>query len=75
MRLSRCAAADSVGVVARWRVLQDLVAGQHQLADEVHQLVEQPHVDADAAVGDAAADVGLSLERAFELGLLDRRLC
>ena len=32
--------------------LQDLVAGQHQLADQVHQLVEQPDVDPNVAARD-----------------------
>ena len=31
--------------------LEDLVAGQHQLADQVHQLVQQPHADADIGIG------------------------
>ena len=31
--------------------LEDLVAGEHQLADEVHQLVEQADVDPDVGAG------------------------
>ena len=46
--------ADQVGVVGAADVLDDLVAGQHQLADQVHQLVEQVDVHADRAVGDGA---------------------
>ena len=30
--------------------LQDLIAGQHQLAHAVHQLLEQAHIDADASL-------------------------
>ena len=47
--------AHQVGVGPGRGVLDDLVAGEHELADEVHERVEQVHVDADAAVGDAAA--------------------
>ena len=35
--------------------LENLVAGQHQFADQVHQLVEQADIDAQRGVGDAAA--------------------
>ena len=47
--------ADQVGVGLAGDVLHDLVAGEHQLADEQHQLVEQVDVDPDGAVGDGAA--------------------
>ncbi len=42
--------------------LQDLVAGQHQLADQVHQLVEQVDVDADGAVRHGGARFTLVLQ-------------
>ena len=64
--------------------LQDLVARQHQLADQVHQLVEQPDVDADRIVGDARlawrrsfllfALIVLDVERLADLVRLDRAL-
>jgi len=43
--------------------LKDLVAGQDELADEVHQLVEQPDVDADGRVGDAGPRFHLGVQR------------
>ena len=61
-RFSRCAVPTKRGVLAGRAELQDLVAGEHELADQVHQLVEQADVDADRAVRDGAA------------GLLGRRL-
>ena len=54
IRFRRCDVLRKAGVVDGARELQDLVAGEHQFADEVHQLVEQADVDADRAVGDAA---------------------
>ena len=51
IRFSRCDVAEKLVVVQR-RQLQDLVARQHQLADQVHQLVEQADVDAQVRVGD-----------------------
>src|SRR3954471_19730034 len=47
--------ADQVGVGRPRDVLDDLVAREHQLADQQHELVEQIDVDADGAVGDTAA--------------------
>jgi len=45
------AAAQKGRILLRRRVLQDLVAREHQLADEVHQRVEQRDVDADRIAG------------------------
>ena len=53
MRLSRCAVRDQGASSVSCGELQDLVAGQHELADQVHQRVEQVDVDADGGVGDA----------------------
>jgi hypothetical protein len=38
------------GLGARAADLEELVAGEHELADEVHQPIEQPHVDADRGI-------------------------
>ena len=43
--------AEEAGFLLAQRKLQNLIADQHQLADQVHHLVEQIHVDADAALG------------------------
>ena len=51
-RLSRCTVPRNAGVLLGGAELHDLVAGEDQLADQGHQLVEQADVDADAAVGD-----------------------
>ena len=48
-------------------VLQDLVAGQDELADEVHQLVEQTDVDADVGVRQAGALLVLCFQRVHDL--------
>ena len=56
--------ADQVRVGLPGDVLHDLVAGQHQLADEQHQLVEQVDVHADRAVGDGAARLAVLVDRA-----------
>ena len=55
--------ADQVGVGLLGDVLHDLVAGQHELADEQHQLVEQVDVHADGAVGDGAAGLAVRVDR------------
>src|SRR4028118_1381909 len=47
--------AHQVGVGRAAHVLDDLVAGEHQLADQQHQRVEQVDVHADGRVGHAAA--------------------
>ena len=52
--------ADQVGVGLPGDVLHDLVAGEHQLADQQHQLVEQVDVHADGAVGDRAAGLAVA---------------
>ncbi len=49
-----------VEIVERRGVLHDLVAGEHELAHQRHQRVEQVDIDADAAVGDAAARLGVA---------------
>ena len=46
--------ADQRRVAGLRHAADELVAGQHQLADQVHQAVEQVDVDPDGAVGDAA---------------------
>ena len=52
MRLSRCVAAGASRSVLGRDVLEHLVAREHQLADEIHQEVEQVHVHADVRLGD-----------------------
>ncbi len=47
--------AGEAGVLLLGDQLDDLVAGQHELADQVHQLVEQADVHTDRGVSDAAA--------------------
>ncbi len=44
-----------LAVLASGGALEQLVAGEHELAHQVHQLVEQVDVHPDAAVGDGAA--------------------
>jgi hypothetical protein len=51
-----------------------LVAGQHQLAHQSHERVEQVDVHPDRAVGDAAPARG-DAEQLLEAVLLGRRLC
>ncbi len=43
--------AEEAGFLLAQRELQNLIADQHQLADQVHHLVEQVDVDPDAALG------------------------
>ena len=76
--------AHQVGVVGAPDVLDDLVAGEHQLPHQQHQLVEQVDVHPDGAVGDRPAGLagaalgggdGVALVRGLRLegGLDDRR--
>ncbi|MGY4485633.1 hypothetical protein ACVWWR_004824 [Bradyrhizobium sp. LM3.2] len=44
-----------LGVLVATGDLQQLVAGQHQLGDHGHQMLQRIHVDADRLVGDAVA--------------------
>ena len=76
MRFSRCDVLTNDGVDAvRAAPLHDLVAGEHQLAHEVHEIVEEADVDADRRVGDAArALLDLLLERAADVGRFHRAL-
>ncbi len=45
-RFRRCVAPSKRGITLRRRELDDLIAGEHEFADEVHQLVEEADVDA-----------------------------
>ena len=49
----------TVGLAAHH--LQELIAGQHQLAYEVHQILEKADVDADVLFGDRRLGGGLGL--------------
>ena len=60
IRLSRCAVREQTGVFGGVGELQDLVARQDQFADQVHQLVEEPDVDADGAFAGGGAALRLS---------------
>ena len=55
----------TVGLAAHH--LQELIAGQHQLAYEVHQILEKTDVDADVLFGDRRLRVGLGLGCAVDL--------
>ena len=43
--------ASSAGILDGIGELQNLIAREHQFADQIHELVEQAHVNADCAVG------------------------
>ena len=56
-------------VLLRGGELQDLIAGQDQFAHQVHQLVEQAHIDANVAVGDGrGVSSGLNLQGLEDCG-------
>ena len=65
IRFRRCETCLKAGVLGAVGELQDLVARQHQFADQIHQLVEQGDVDADgfdAGVGIAGLESPLRSE-------------
>ena len=49
-----------------------LVAGQHQLADQVHQLVQLHHVDADGVAGQRLAGLGGAVVVGMRIGVVIR---
>ena len=42
---------QEAGILLRRGELQDLVPGQHEFPDQVHQFIQQAHIDTNVAVG------------------------
>ncbi len=72
-RFKRCVAPANVGIELDGAELQDLIAGQHELADQVHQLVEQADVDAQRGFGDGLTAFAAGAAMAALTPLLGRR--